>query len=85
MNSFNSGSPLTISSTGNGAYLLYGYLQGYNASAVILISLVGGSVTIWDVCANKAMGAPLSATYSNETLTVTTTNSAPSRVVLSAL
>ena len=70
---------------GNGAYLLFGYLQGYSQNAVIVITVVNGNVVVWDVCGNKAMGAPLTVTYSNGTLTVTTTNASPSRVVLSAL
>lgn len=84
-NSFSSGKSLSLPSSGNGAFMLYGYLQGYSQCAVIVITLIGGTITMWDVCGNKTMGAPLSASYSNSKLTVTTSNTAPSRVVLTAL
>lgn len=84
-NAFSSGKPVSLPSTDNGAFMLYGYLQGYSQCAVVVISLVNGTITMWDVCGNKTMGTPLSASYSNGRLTLTTSNNAPSRVVLTRL
>lgn len=81
--SFNSGNPLTISASSNSAFILYGFVQGVVSGGLFVITVINSEVRIFDIGSNTQVTSVLSGSYSNGTLTISSTNAAASRVVLS--
>ena len=80
---FNSGNPLTISASPNSAFILYGFVQGVSSGGLFVITVINSEVRIFDIGTNTQITSVLSGTFSNDVLTIQTTNAAASRVVLS--
>lgn len=81
---FSSSSPIVVSCANNGAFILFGYIQGLTTAGLLEISIVSGGITITNIGTNASQSI-VSASLSNGQLTITTTNTAPSRVVLVGL
>ena len=80
---FNSGNPLTISAASNSVFILYGFVQGVASGGLFVITVINSEVRIFDIGTNTQITSILSGSYSNNVLTLQTTNAAASRVVLS--
>ena len=63
---------------------MLGYIQGYKAGGMILFTVVNGDCRVFDAMTGQEVTSIISATYSNNTITITTTNGAPSRLLVLA-